>query len=218
MRLASRMPAPPTAADASDHPTIFVVEDDFDLGEILARCVSGGGYRTAVCRSAAEAIEAIAPRAAGCVLIDLHLPDRNGLELRRDLLARGCRQPFIVLTGSRDVGLAVRSIQEGAVDFLQKPVPAARLLACVGRAVARDRESRRLETRIEALTRREREILEWVSAGRASKEIARAFGISPRTVDVHRHNILKKMQVESAIGLVRLLSQRNAIGAAPGGP
>lgn len=197
-----------------DPPSVFIVEDDDDLRESLKRIIGSGGYRHVACDSGRQALEVIAPERAGCVLIDLHLPDMDGLQLRRELVAKDCRQPFIVVTGTRDVGLAIRSLKEGAVDYVQKPFKPGELLDRIAKAMDQDRQYRGLRNRLKGLTDREREVLRPVTAGRATKAIARDLGISTRTVDVHRHNILKKMDVESVVQLVHVLNQHGQI---PGG-
>ncbi len=185
--------------------TIYVVEDDKDLRQVLTWILSCAGYESAACASAGQALELIVPYRPGCVLIDLHLPDMNGLELRKRLLAQGCRHPFIVVTGCRDVEMVVQSLKNGAVDYLQKPFDRQRLLECVRQAVEHDGSRRQIQRSIDVLTEREREILSVVADGSATKEIAHQFGISPRTVEVHRHNILKKTGAKSLTQLIRAL-------------
>ncbi len=200
--------APPSSSDEQSA-IVYIVDDDRDLRDILGRTLNWAGYRHVACESGFHALESITPQHAGCVLIDLHLPDMTGLELRKRLLAQRCRHPFIVVTGSRDVSLAVQSLQEGAVDFVQKPFQQKRLLARIAEAVERDRSRREMERRVEALTDREREVLWLVAEGCVTKEIALRFGISPRTVDVHRHNILHKMEVQSLVQLLHLLNRHH---------
>jgi two-component system, LuxR family, response regulator FixJ len=191
--------------------TVYIVDDDHDLRDILGRTLNWAGYRHVACESGFHALESITPQHAGCVLIDLHLPDMTGLELRKRLLAQCCRHPFIILTGSGDVSLAVQSLQEGAVDFVQKPFQQRRLLARVAEAVERDRSRREIEHRVDGLTDREREVLWLVAEGHVTKEIARRFGISPRTVDVHRYNILHKMRVPSLAQLLQVLNRHHTV-------
>lgn len=191
--------------------TVYVVDDDGDLRDILERTLNWAGYHTVACESGAQALESILPQQAGCVLIDLHLPDMTGLALRKRLLAKLCSQPFIILTGTREVSLAVQSFQEGAVDFVQKPYQQRQLLARIAEAVARDRSRREIERRMERLTGRERDVLRLVAEGYVTKEIACRFGISPRTVEVHRHNLLHKMQVQSLAQLFQVLNRHRAL-------
>jgi two-component system, LuxR family, response regulator FixJ len=186
-------------------PTVYIVEDDRDLREFLAWTLKGNGYRSVLCECGEKALNDISPDNFGCVLIDLSLPDMSGLDLQRELREGGCWQPFIVLTGSKDVSLAVESLKRGAVDLLQKPYDSAKLLQRVAQAVASDRDRRRLQFRLDRLTAREREILLLVAEGQATKEIAGRFQISPRTVEVHRHHIMKKMGATSLVQLIQTL-------------
>jgi len=176
------------------------------MKELLGSFLKGAGYRHVTFGTGAAALDAITPRDVGCLLIDLTLPDIPGLTLRHRLLAKGCRQPFIVVTGMQDVGIAVQALQEGAVDLLQKPVNRARLLQSIARAVDRDCRRRCAESYYEKFTARERDVLKLVAQGQATKEIARRFAISPRTVDVHRHHILKKMEMQSFAQVLRVLN------------
>lgn len=185
--------------------TVYIVEDDRDLREILAWTLKGHGYRSVPCECGDQALSLISPESFGCILIDLSLPDMSGLALQRELRESGCQQPFIVLTGSKDVSLAVESLKQGAVDLLQKPYDSAKLLQRVAQAVESDRDRRRLQLRLDGLTEREREILLLVAEGQATKEIAGRFRISPRTVEVHRHHIMKKMGATSLVQLIQSL-------------
>lgn len=203
-------PCPSAGVEAS---TVYIVEDDADLREVLAWTLTTAGHRTVACDSGARALEVVTPKHPGCVLIDLCLPDMSGLELRTRLLANRCRHPFIVLTGSQDIALAVQSLQNGAVDFLQKPFDRRRLLQRVEQAIERDRSRRRIEGAMDALTDREREVLHLLADGGSTKEMAHRLAISPRTVDVHRHNILKKMGTQSLPQLIRVLNHYQQLDA-----
>jgi two-component system response regulator FixJ len=185
---------------------VYIVEDEIDLREMLVAMVRCAGFSHVACASARQALDSIAPEQPGCVLIDLYLPDMNGLELRRRLVVRNCHQPFLVVSGSKDIGLAIQSLQDGAVDFLQKPFSSDRLLKGVARAMRREEDRRRLERRISALTDRELEILWLMTEGRSTKEIATVLGISARTVDVHRYHVLRKMEVPTVVHLVRSMN------------
>jgi two-component system, LuxR family, response regulator FixJ len=193
------IPTLSSAPQASDcgTPLIYVIEDDPALRDVLAVILERAGYDHATFDTAAAALASITPRKAGCLLIDLSLPDMPGLDLRKRLLANGCRQPFLVITGTKDMTMVVQAMQEGALDLLQKPVSHTQLLNGVARAVERDCQRRCVEGCIDSLTVRERDVLRLVAEGQPSKEIARQLCISPRTVDVHRHHILKKTGAQS---------------------
>jgi RNA polymerase sigma factor (sigma-70 family) len=196
------------APQAPDYgtPLIYVIEDDPALRDVLALILKRAGYDHATFDTAATALASITPRTLGCLLIDLSLPDMPGLDLRKRLLAKGCRQPFLVITGTKDMAMVVQAMQEGALDLLQKPVSHTQLLNGVARGVERDSHRRRVEGCIDSLTIRERDVLRLVAEGQPTKEIARRFGISPRTVDVHRHHILKKTGAQSLAQLLRVFN------------
>jgi FixJ family two-component response regulator len=196
------------APQAPDYgtPLIYVIEDDPALRDVLALILKRAGYDHATFDTAATALASITPRTLGCLLIDLSLPDMPGLDLRKRLLAKGCRQPFLVITGTKDMAMVVQAMQEGALDLLQKPVSHTQLLNGVARGVERDCHRRRVEGCIDSLTIRERDVLRLVAEGQPTKEIARRFGISPRTVDVHRHHILKKTGAQSLAQLLRVFN------------
>lgn len=149
-----------------------------------------------------------------CAVLDLRMPEMSGLELQQQLVAEGLDIPLIFLTAHGDVPAAVNAMQMGAVDFLQKPFSPQVFLNCVNRIVrqAQERHEQRareseLRRHLEKLSAREIEILEALLAGRTSKEVARQMDISPRTVDVHRANIMRKMEIGSSTELLRLLDQ-----------
>jgi RNA polymerase sigma factor (sigma-70 family) len=202
------VPALSRAPQAPDYgtPLIYVIEDDPALRDVLALVLKRAGYDHATFDTAATALASITPRTLGCLLIDLSLPDMPGLDLRKRLLAKGCRQPFLVITGTKDMAMVVQAMQEGALDLLQKPVSHTQLLSGVARGVERDSHRRRVEGCIDSLTIRERDVLRLVAEGQPTKEIARRFGISPRTVDVHRHHILKKTGAQSLAQLLRVFN------------
>ena len=145
----------------------------------------------------------------GCMLLDLAMPEMSGTELRRQLVLKGCRQPFAVVSGSADVSMAVRAMQLGAVDYLMKPVDRDKLIDVVSRALRLDKAQRRtrayrveLQSRLSLLTPREQQVLELVVDGLLSKEIAKRLEISIKTVEVHRSNIMRKMKSDSLAQLV----------------
>jgi FixJ family two-component response regulator len=197
----------PRLTDPGEQPTVFIVEDDADILELIATMLSSVMLQVATCRTAAELLEACAPESAGCLLLDLDLPDMSGLELIQVLSARGCKQPFLVVSGQRDVGAAVQSLRLGAVDFLQKPFNHERLIEGVSKALERDCTWRKMRRQLDALTAREREVVQLLGTGRNTKDIGRLLCISPKTVDVHRAHILKKMGIDSAAELAHALTR-----------
>lgn len=190
---------------------VLLVEDEAPLREALVQVLEGAGLHVKDYASAEAFLAEVRSSQRGCVLLDARLPGMSGLDLQAELKVRGIEMPIIFLTGHGDVATSVRALKAGAVDFLEKPVPAQLLVERVRSALAQERE-RRAEVALAAeaaeraarLTAREREILVEVAAGRSSKEIARRFGISHRTVEVHRARIMQKMSARGAVELARL--------------
>ncbi|HEY2148507.1 MAG TPA: response regulator [Pirellulales bacterium] len=195
-------------------PTVFVVDDEPDVRAAAVMVLKRAGYLVEEYESPEPMLAAMKPEVPGCYLLDLHLPEMNGLELRERLLAKGCRQPFIILTGGGDVPVAIQAMKRGAVDFLEKPFEPERLLAAVQRAVERNEEERRdestrhqLQERLTMLTVRERQILDHMMRGESSKEIAGELGIASTTVEVHRSRLIKKLGFDSLAEMLYALTQ-----------
>lgn len=192
--------------------TVYLVEDDDAVRDSLAQVLEGAGLPVRAYASGEAFLAAYRGDPGGCAVLDVRLPGMSGPELQEALAARGADIPIIFLTGHADVPLAVRALKAGAYDFLEKPARNAALLDRVRSALEFQRtrhdekfsvgEARR---HFELLTERERAILLKVVAGRSSKEIARDLGISHRTVEVHRANIMRKTRAENTIQLVRLV-------------
>jgi FixJ family two-component response regulator len=193
--------------------TVYIVDDDASVRDSLALMLGLSGWRTALFADAEAFLAAWQPQWAGCVVADLRLPGRTGIELQAELRARGSRLPFIIITAHGDVPTARTAFQAEAVDFLEKPFDHAQLRAGIERAFSM--EGRRLQRSIEAaklatLTAREREVLERAAQGLHAKEIAAKLGISPRTVEVHKTRIMEKLGVRNVAELVRFaLSSEN---------
>ena len=193
--------------------TIFLVEDDAAVRTALTRLLEGEGLRVKACASAEEFLAKCPRRPSGCLLLDLRLPGKNGLDLQEELTLSGIRLPVVFLSGHGDVPASVRALKSGALDFLVKPAPADTLLHAVRKALDRDAERRRRDAaekaahaRVAQLTPREREVMALTVAGHPNKEIARRLGISHRTVEVHRAHMLHKLGTKSLLELSRLAS------------
>lgn len=198
---------------------VFIVDDDSRLSASLDRLVRSAGYRAATFGSAREFLES-APGGdmPGCVLLEMHLPDSDGFRVQEALAARRPALPIVFLTGHGDIRAGVRAIKAGAVDFLTKPCPDQDLLTAIGQALARSREALgALENgaehrrRLAILTRREREVLGHVVAGRLNKHIAAELGTCEQTIKVHRMRIREKLGVTSVAELARL-AEKAGIG------
>ena len=186
--------------------TVFIVDDDASVRDSLALMLGLSGYRTAPFGDAEAFLTAWQPGWAGCVIADLRLPGRTGVELQAELKARGSRLPFVIITAHGDVPTARAAFHADAIDFLEKPFDHGQLRKAIERAFSL--EGRRLQRAAEAalldsLTARERDVLEQAAQGLHAKEIAAKLGISPRTVEVHKSRIMEKLGVRNIAELVR---------------
>ncbi len=195
----------------TDKPTVYVVDDDPDVRDSLKVLLEFAGFEVHAFESALKFLSSDVRKMDGCLVVDIRMPDMDGLELQDELGRRGINLPIVVVTGHGDVPLAVRAMRAGAVDFLEKPFREEALVGSIRRALA-SRKDRRSDTDAEALkerlmtlTDREREILDLVVEGNTSKEIARALSISPRTVDIHRGHVMEKMQASNVAELIRMV-------------
>ena len=192
-------------------PIVFVVDDDISVRESLRDLLESVGLRVEVFESADAFFASRLPDVASCLVLDVRLPGRSGLEFQAELTKAGISLPIIFITGHGDIPMSVRAMKSGAVEFLTKPFRDQDLLEAVRAAIDRDRARREqessiatLKTRFASLTAREIEIIGYVSAGFLNKQIAAEMGISEVTVKVHRRNIMKKMNARSLAELVRL--------------
>jgi two-component system response regulator FixJ len=202
-------------------PTIFVVDDDDAVRDSLRLLLQAHGYTVAAFASGDEFLErAPVPGRGCCLLIDVRMPGRSGLDVQEELRRAGNPLPVIIMTGHGDVPLAVRAMKGGAVDFIEKPFTEETILNSIGYALglAADTERRRgpsaeIEMRLDLLTEREREVFQAVVTGRQNKVIAYELGISPRTVEIYRANLMNKMQAGSLSELVRMALVVGILGA-----
>ncbi len=190
---------------------VHVIDDDDAVRESLAFLLESAGLVVSQHVSAAAFLRAGVPLDHGCVVTDVRMPDMSGVELLKELKDRGAGLSVIVMTGHGDVPLAVEAMKLGAADFLEKPFDDTAILSAVRACLNRSAETGRAdEARVEvtrrlgALSQRERQVLECLVAGLANKTIAYDLGISPRTVEVYRANVMTKMQAGSLPELVRM--------------
>jgi FixJ family two-component response regulator len=193
--------------------TVYIVDDDATFARGLARLVGAAGWKAEVCACADDFLAPgrISADEPGCVLLDVRMPGMRGPELQRVMIERRINLPVVFLTGHGDVGTSVDAMKLGAVDFLEKPVRAEKLVAAIRTALVRDaahrakeRQLRDLEARIGKLSRREREVMGHVVAGRLNKQIAADLNISLKTVKAHRAKVMAKLDVRSVPALVDL--------------
>ena len=192
-------------------PIVFVVDDDVSVRESLRDLLESVGLRVQVFESADAFLTSRLPDVASCLVLDVRLPGRSGLEFQAELTKAGISLPIIFITGHGDVPMSVRAMKSGAVEFLTKPFRDQDLLEAVRAAIERDRARREqessiaaLKTRFGSLTAREKEVIGYVSAGFLNKQIAAEMSISEVTVKVHRRNIMQKMNARSLAELVRM--------------
>ena len=190
---------------------VHVVDDDDLARSGTARLLTVAGFDVRTYASALEFLGAVEHDAAGCIVLDVLLPDRSGLELQVALAERAITLPIVFMTGHGEIPDSVRAIQRGAVDFLTKPVDGHVLLAAVSRALAQDaatHEARTrqqiLRSRYERLTPREREVFVHLISGQLNKQVAADLHITERTIKLHRANLFEKLEVSSMAEMARL--------------
>src|ERR1700758_1038587 len=194
---------------------IFVVDDDPAVRETLSVVLSAGGYEV-ICFADGAALLAVARnRTPSCILLDVHIPGKSGLDILRELRGEDYPAPIFMISGQGDIPMAVNAIKNGALDFIEKPFRGSEIVARLNEAIEayKRRQAENSTSRIatlhfpgrEPLTRREREVLEQFTAGASNKEAGRHLGISPRTIEDHRANIMKKLGAKNAADLVRIV-------------
>lgn len=197
--------------------TIFVVDDDEAVRDSLQALLQARGFEVRAFESAPKLLAAIGKDTRGCVLADVRMPEMDGLELQRRLA--GHMLPVVVMSGHGDIPMAVQAMRDGAVDFVEKPYSDDTILHAVARAAALIEPRARMaagkaeaQTRMARLTPREREVLDRLVEGMQNKAIAHALEISPRTVEIHRANVMEKMEAKSLSELVRMALAAEATG------
>jgi len=194
-----------------DKRLIHIVDDEEAIRRSASFMLKTSGFDVQTWPSGVAFLKEARNVPVGCVLLDVRMPEMDGLEVQQALLAGGIAMPVIVLTGHGDISIAVRAMKAGAVDFLEKPFEKARLLEAIEAAFERlhDQAGRAdraqdAATAVAALTSRERDVLEGLAQGLPNKTIAFDLGISPRTVEVHRANLMTKLNVRSLSDALRI--------------
>jgi len=184
---------------------VHIVEDDPAVRESLTLMLVRRGHSVSAYPDGTAFLAAIGPATKGCAILDLNLPDMDGITLLAVARSAAPELGFVVLTGNADVTRAVEAMKRGASDFVEKPATRDRLLAAIAEAQApRSTADPAAQARIDRLTEREREVMALLAAGHSNKEVARSLGISPRTAEVHRRHVMEKTGVDSLAAMVRM--------------
>jgi len=192
-------------------PVVYVVDDEPLVRAAIQRLLRSAGFEVQAFASAQQFLDVIRPDAAGCLVLDVRLPDASGLNLQQTLTAAAIELPIIFITGHGDIPMSVRAMKAGAVEFLTKPFKDQDLLDALRDALARDQSARQqraelagLQARYDLLTPREREVFPLVTQGFLNKQIAADLGTSEKTVKIHRAQVMHKMAANSVADLVRM--------------
>jgi FixJ family two-component response regulator len=194
---------------------IFVVDDDPAVRETLSLVLSAGGYQVICFADGAALLSVARTRTPACILLDVHIPGKSGLDVLRELHGEDYPSPILVISGQGDIAMAVSAIKNGAFDFIEKPFRGSEIVARLNDAIGAHtrRQTEGTGSKVaalhfpgrEPLTRREREVLEQFASGASNKEAGRQLGISPRTIEDHRANIMKKLGAHNAADLIRIV-------------
>jgi two-component system response regulator FixJ len=204
-------------------PTVYVIDDDDGLRTSMRWLLESVGLAVQTFSSGQEFWAVYEPEGTGCLVLDVRMPSMNGLDLQEELARRRIDLPVIVVTGYGEVNMAVRAMRAGAFDFIEKPFSEQVFLDRVWRAIRQHAESRQeraqlavFRSLLERLTRREREVMRLVVAGKSNKEIAQELGLSSKTIEIHRSQVMKKTESKSLADLIRIGLALKSDAGAPG--
>ena len=190
---------------------VHLVDDDEAIRRSVGFALKTSGFQVRTYENGAEILQDAPELETGCILLDIRMPGMDGLEVQEALRSKGITLPIVIMTGHGDVSLAVRAMKAGATDFIEKPFEKALLLSAIEHAMGRLKESaaalndaREAQTRLKLLTARERDVLDGLAKGLPNKSIAYDLGISPRTVEIHRANLMAKLEVKSLSEALRI--------------
>ena len=211
------------AALPDSHSCVVVIDDDEGFRESLGRLLRAAGVNPRLFPSISDFVGSDRPDCPTCLVLDVRLPERSGLDFQRELAAAGVSLPIVFVTGHGDIPMSVQAIKAGAIEFLTKPLREQDILDAISVGLARDRVRRQndkalseLRARFEVLTPRERDILVRVAEGRLNKQIAGELGITETTVKVHRSNMMHKMKAASVPQLCRMVDKLKPLKLLPG--
>ena len=196
---------------ATDLPLVHLIDDDGAIRRSAGFMLKTSGYQVRSYESGVDLLKSHGELSHGCILLDIRMPGMDGLEVQQALRDKGVNLPVIIMTGHGDVTLAVRAMKAGAIDFIEKPFEKATLLGAIEQGVKRLRDvekgrdlAKEATVRLGALTSRERDVLGGLAQGLPNKTIAYDLGISPRTVEIHRANLMAKLDVRSLSEALRI--------------
>ena len=199
--------------------TVYILDDEAGMRKALSRLLSAEGYEPRPFPSAEEFLAAYDSSEAACLILDISMPDVDGMEFHRQINRLGLPIPVIFLTGHGSIPMSVRAMKEGAVDFLTKPVHDDDLLRAVATALKQASKDRskwaittELKTRYATLTPREKEVMEHVASGKPNKQIAAELGTSEQNIKIHRGRVMRKMGADSLVDLARAADRLKAPG------
>jgi FixJ family two-component response regulator len=203
-------------------PSVYIIDDDLSVRNGLTRLVKTAGINAESFESAGEFLSSDKCREHGCIILDVHMPEMTGPELQEKLIEAGCSMPIIFLSAHGDVPTTAKTIKNGAVDFLEKPVDLEDLMTAIRVSLEQDQENRvkraeyvSLLVRIKTLTPREHEVMTFVITGRLNKQIAAEMDISEETVKIHRGRVMHKLGLVSVAELVRICEKAGIPPADP---
>jgi len=203
---------------ASRPPVIYIVDDDQSVRDALCALIHSAGYEALPCERAVSFVDAYNPERLGCLLLDIRMPDINGLDLQESLVNQGIHIPTIIISGHGDVRSAVRAMRTGAIDFIEKPFRRRVLIERIRKCITLDAQRRAKEAeqtdfaeRLKSLSDRERETLDILIKGYTAKEAALVLCISHRTVEAHRNRIMAKLHIDSLVELAGVMTTFRAL-------
>jgi FixJ family two-component response regulator len=202
-----------------DTSEIFVVDDDAAIRDLLNMLFTRRGFKVAGFADGASLIAAMRTQSPACILLDVHIPGKSGLDILKELNARNHPAPVIIISGKGDIAMAVDAIKSGALDFIEKPFSGSDVVARVEEVLTADatrRAAGRSEQKLqfyfpgrEPLTAREQDVLRWIVEGATNKEAGQQLGISYRTIEIHRARVMEKLGAKNAADLMRIVLSEN---------